>query len=316
MAVDGTAHHVPLVNDGERAARGTSRVALVTCRDLPDLDPDDRLLVAPLRAAGCAVDGVAWDAPDVDWAGYDLAVLRSTWDYAPRRAEFLAWAAAVPALANPVDVLDWNTDKRYLRDLAAAGLPVVETAFVEPGADEGWFVHGRELVVKPAVGAGSLDTGRYRLRDDAERTLLNAHLARLLEAGRTAMIQPYLRGVDEAGETSLLYVAGPDGLAYSHAARKGPMLDGPATSVSGLFKEERISAREPSAAERAVAERVLAAVPGGSGRLLYARVDLIPDDDGNPVLLELELTEPSMFLGYATGAAERFAAAIASRAGA
>jgi glutathione synthase/RimK-type ligase-like ATP-grasp enzyme len=302
-------------NDERGAARERSRVALVTCGDLPDLDPDDRLLFAPLGAAGVAVDAVAWDAADVDWASYALAVLRSTWDYAPRRDEFLAWAAGVPALANPVDVLRWNTDKRYLRELAGAGLPVVETTFVEPGGEEGWFVNGRELVLKPAVGAGSLDTGRYRLRDDDERRLFDEHLRRLLDAGRTAMIQPYLPAVEEAGETSLLFVAGPDGLAYSHAARKGPMLSGPATAVAGLFKEEEMSAREPSAAERTVAERVLTAVPGGTDRLLYARVDLIPDDDGNPVLLELELTEPSMFLGYATGAAERFAAAIVSRAG-
>jgi glutathione synthase/RimK-type ligase-like ATP-grasp enzyme len=320
VAVDGAAHAVPVTafTDNERRAtrEATSRVALVTCAGLPDLDPDDRLLLEPLRAAGVAVDGVVWDDPTTDWSAYDLAVLRSTWDYAPRRAEFLDWAGSVPALANPADVVAWNTDKRYLRDLAGTGVPVVETAFVEPERAASWAVWGGEVVVKPAVGAGSLDTGRYRADDADERALLDAHVGRLVDAGRTVMIQPYLGAVDTAGETALLFVAGPGGLAYSHAARKGPMLTGPAAAVEGLYKEEEITAREPSDAERAVAERALAAVPGGTDRLLYARVDLIPDDDGHPVLLELELTEPSMFLGYATGAAERFAAAIASRAGA
>ena len=240
-------------------------------------------------------------------------VLRSTWDYAGRRDAFLAWAAGVPALVNPIDVVTWNTDKRYLRDLTDAGVPVVETTWVEPD-DEGWFVHGRELVVKPAVGAGSRDTGRYRLRDADENRLFGAHLRRLLGQGRTVMLQPYLSAIDTVGETALLFVAGPDGLAYSHAARKGPLLTGPDLQDVGLFKEEEIRPREASPREREVAERALAAVPGGPDRLLYARVDLIPDDNGDPVLLELELTEPSMFLGYATGAPERFAAAIASRA--
>jgi hypothetical protein len=317
VAVDGAAQPVPLsVTSSEsdrRAARGSSRVALVTCRDLPDLDPDDRLLLAPLRAAGVAVDPVAWDDPATDWATYDLAVLRSAWDYAPRRDEFVAWARGVPALANPAEVVAWNTDKRYLRDLADAGVPVVPTTWVAPG-DEGWSADGTELVVKPTVGAGSLGAGRYRVRDPRESELFGAHLSRLLAAGRTAMIQPYLRAVDTAGETALLYVAGRDGLAYSHAVRKGPMLTGPEAAVAGLYKEESITARTPSAAELAVGERALAAIPGGTDRLLYARVDLIPDDDGTVVLLELELTEPSMFLAHADGAAERFAAAIAAAA--
>jgi glutathione synthase/RimK-type ligase-like ATP-grasp enzyme len=316
VAVDGPAHPVPLrVAPSEpirRAAREPSRVALVTCGELPDLDPDDRLLLAPLAAAGIAAEAAVWDDPHVDWAGYDLAVLRSTWDYPPRRDEFVAWARRVPALANPADVVAWNTDKRYLGELAAAGVPVVPTTYVEPGA--GWFAYGTELVVKPTVGAGSLGAGRYKVRDAEEGRLFDEHLSRLLAAGRTAMLQPYLRGVDTAGETSLLYLAGPGGLAFSHAARKGPMLTGPEEAVAGLFKEETITPREPSAEELAVGERALAAVPGGSGRLLYARVDVVPDDDGRTVLLELELTEPSLFLGQAAGAAHRFADAIAARA--
>jgi hypothetical protein len=289
------------------ATRATSRVAFVTCAQLPGLDPDDLLVTAPLAAAGLAVTPAVWDDPAVDWAAFDLVVVRSTWDYAGRREEFVRWAAEVPRLANPGVVLAWNTDKRYLRDLAAAGAPVVPTSWVEPGDD--WVPDpAGEVVVKPAVSVGSVDTGRYDLADPDQRDLAVGQVARLQGAGKLVMVQPYLAAVDHHGETSLLWLGG----RYSHAIRKGPMLTGPDVGVDGLYREEDVSAREPSAAERAAAERVLAGVPFDPAALLYARVDLVPGPDGAPVLLELELTEPSLFLGTAPGAPERFAAAIAA----
>lgn len=296
------------MNDRLAATRAHARVALVTCVDFADLEADDRLLLAPLAARGVHAEPVAWDA-DVDWSRYELAILRSPWDYVPRRDEFVAWAVGVPRLLNPADIVAWNTDKRYLAELADAGVPVVPTTWVTPG--ETWSPPADgEYVVKPAVSAGSKDTGRYDLADEEHRRLAAAHVARLQAAGRLVMVQPYLAAVDTVGETALIYFAGPAGLAYSHAIRKGPMLTGPDTCVAGLYKEEKIEARTPTAAERAAAERVLAAVPGGSGGLLYARVDLIPGPDGTPLLVELELTEPSLFLGYSAGAAERFADAV------
>jgi len=316
MAVDGPAHPVALSTTSEAlttsttelaATREISRVALVTCSRLPDLDPDDRLLLDPLRARGVTADVVAWDDPAADWAAYDLVVLRSAWDYAPRRDAFVAWAAGVTTLANPADVVTWNTDKRYLRDLAKAGVPVIPTTFVEPGG--GWFAPGTDVVVKPAIGAGSVDAGRYELAAGPEA--FEAHVRRLLDAGRTVMLQPFQRAIQEAGETALVYFDGGEGLRFSHAARKGAMLTGPDEGVTGLYKEERIDPAEASAAQRAVAERALDAVPGGRDRLLYARVDLVPDDSGAPTLIELELAEPSLFLGQAAGAAERFADAVA-----
>ncbi|MDG4796703.1 hypothetical protein [Micromonospora sp. WMMD1082] len=298
------------MTDHHQPARGKPRVALVTCTELADLDADDRLVLDPLTARGIAAEAVVWDDPGVDWAGYDLAVLRSPWDYMSRRDEFVAWAGRVPRLVNPADVVRWNTDKRYLDELCAAGVPTVPTGWVLPGepwqppADRG------EYVVKPAVSAGSQDTGRYDLADPEHRQLAVAHVRRLGAAGRVTMIQPYLSAVDTAGETALLYFAGPQGLAFSHAIRKGPMLTGPDEGVAGLYKVEEITARTAQPAQLAVAEKTLAAVPGGSGRLLYARVDLIPGPDGAPVLVELELTEPSLFLGHADGAPDRLADAI------
>ncbi|MFF5172242.1 RimK family alpha-L-glutamate ligase [Micromonospora sp. NPDC000089] len=294
----------------QEAARGRPRVALVTCDRLADLDPDDRLVLAPLADRGVPADVAVWDDPTVDWAAYDLVVLRSPWDYALRRDEFVAWADSVPRLANPADVVRWNTDKRYLGELSAAGVPTVPTSWVLPGASWTPPADAGEYVIKPAVSAGSQDTGRYDLADPAHRELALAHVGRLSAAGRVTMVQPYLSAVDTAGETALLHLAGPDGLAYSHAIRKGPMLDGPDLGVDGLYKPEEISARQATDDQLEVARRVLAAVPGGTERLLYARVDLIPGPDGTPVLVELELTEPSLFLGWADGAPDRLADAI------
>ena len=285
-------------------------MALVTCDIFPDLWDDDFPLRDALRSRGVTVDAVRWDDDTVDWAAYHLSVIRSTWDYVARRDAFVAWARQVPRLVNPAGVVAWNTDKRYLSDLAAAGVPVTPTAYVAPGS--AWTPpEAGEWVVKPTISAGSQDTGRYTLPDQGP--LAVAHVERLTAAGRTAMIQPYLAAVDTAGETALLCT--PDGtgsLTYSHAIRKGAMLTGP--DVGDIDPgSENITPRTPSAAELKIAELALAAIPGGTKHLLYARVDMIPGPDGEPLLVELELTEPSLFLlGNATAAA-RLADAILAR---
>jgi hypothetical protein len=302
-----------------------TRVGLATCAGFPDLDDDDRLLLPELASRGITGIPVVWDDPDVDWAALPLVVLRNTWDYAERRAEFLDWlgrVASVTDLLNPLDVVVWNTDKRYLRDLADVGLPVVDTVFLEPPASgsgedldavaSGWVppAGAAQFVVKPAVSAGSRDTVRYLAGESLDAA--RAHLRRLLGDGRVVMVQPYLDAVDTVGETALLFVDG----EFSHAIRKGPLLQEPgvqASTVAGLFVAEQIDSRQASAAEREIAEQVLAAVPGGADRLLYARVDLIPGSDGWPRLLELELTEPSLFLAHGGSAAEHLAAAIDMR---
>ncbi|MBB4694186.1 ATP-grasp domain-containing protein [Paractinoplanes abujensis] len=294
------------------ATRDHSRVALVTCDLFPDLWDDDHPLRDALRGRGLEVDAVRWDDPAADWATYDLAVIRSPWDYVPRRDQFIAWAHSVPRLLNPAGVLEWNTDKRYLSRLAQAGLPVTPTGFVAPG--QAWTPPTTgEWVVKPTVSAGSQDTGRYRL--PAQRELAEAHVARLTAAGRTAMVQPYLTAVDDLGETALIYLPDATGaLTFSHAIRKGPMLTGPDEGTIDPGSEQ-IDPRTPSAAERRTADRVLGHIPGGAERLLYARVDLIPGPDGEPLLVELELAEPSLFLreGETAGATHRLAEAITSR---
>ena len=283
------------------------RVALATAAARPELDEDGPALLAALAAVGIEAHVEIWDDPTVVWGSYDRVVVRSVWDYIGRPAEFLRWAddvAAVTSLHNPAAVLRWNTDKTYLRDLAVAGVAVVPTVFLPPGSP--LPPTSGEYVLKPTVSAGSDETARY---GDGERDTAEEHLARLHAAGRTAMLQPYLRSVDSDGETAVLYLGG----AFSHGVRKGQILfAGQGVQAMILDKDEReqIVARTPSEAEHALASAALAAVPGGGADLLYARVDLVLDDAGAPLVLEVELAEPSLFLLHAPGAAERFAAAL------
>lgn len=272
------------------------RIALATSAEFPDLDEDGPALVKALADRDVAAEPAVWTDAATDWSAYDLVVVRATWDYAPRRDEFLAWVRRVESvtrIANPAQVLEWNTDKTYLRTLADAGLPVVPTDWLVPGDVFAPPVQG-EYVVKPAVSAGSKDTNRYCAGEHDE--LAVTHASGLLAAGRTVMVQPYLHEVDEAGETALLFFGG----VFSHAVRKGPLLTPAMEPVTGAYKEEEMSPREPTAREREVAEAVLdtlaTAAPASRDHLAYARVDLVPDHDGEPTLLELELTEPSMFL--------------------
>lgn len=291
------------------------RIALATVAQGWAEDDDAPALVAALEAAGAWAGPAEWDDPAVDWAAFDLVVVRSTWDYAERPDEFVAWAHRVGSLTtliNPPAVLEWNIDKRYLGALAARGCRVVPTAFVGPGEDPAPVVEGMppgEVVVKPTISAGSKDTVRHpaERRDDAV-----AHARSLLAAGRSVMVQPYLPAVDRVGETGMVYLDG----ELSHAFRKGPLLTPGGEPVEGLFAREEIEPRAAAADERAVAEDVLAAAVAelGVDRLAYARVDLLRDADDRPVLLELELTEPSFFLETDPGAAARAAECFVAHA--
>jgi hypothetical protein len=278
-------------------------VAFATCREYAYLDPDDRLLLAPLAALGVTVEAAIWDDPSVAWDRFEAVILRSTWDYADAYEAFLAWARAVPRLINPFEVVAWNTDKAYLLELEAAGIPTVPTAFAGPG--EPWQIPDAwpEVVIKPTTSAGSRDTARY-VRADPR---VGEHIARLQAAGRTAMLQPYRHEVEEAGETGLIYAAG----VFSHAFRKGPLLTPDGRMTDGLFAPEEIAPREPTAAEFEVGRQAMRFVSGRFGTPVYARVDLLP----GPMIIEVELTEPSLYLAYGPGSPERFASAIAAAVG-
>jgi O-ureido-D-serine cyclo-ligase len=293
------------------------RIALVTAIAAYSLDEDLQPLQEALHAAGIPAQVLAWDDDTVSWSRFDLALLRSPWDYTHRLEEFLAWAARTSTqtrLLNPLDVIGHNTDKHYLGQLAAQGLRVVPSRYIEPGeraADKldaflAEFADAAEFVAKPCVGAGSRDAQRYAR---AQSLAARAHVERLQAQGRSVLLQPYLASVDSAGETALVFFDG----EFSHAIRKGPLLQRDAGPTRALFAPEKITARTPGADELALARAVLAAMPGAA--LAYARVDLVRDADDAPCLLELELTEPSLFFRYCDGAADRFVAVLARRLG-
>jgi glutathione synthase/RimK-type ligase-like ATP-grasp enzyme len=271
------------------------KIAYVTY-DGPDDDRD--VVLAYWQGAGIEGAAVRWDDPSADWGSFDAAVVRSTWNYVDRRQEFVDWAyttAGVTRLLNPASVLERNTDKTYLRDLAALGIPTVPTHWIGPG-DEANLPSWEEYVVKPTVSAGARDT--IRTSDPAEA---GRHAEMIVAKGRVAMVQPYLHMVEDEGELSLLYFGG----RFSHAVRRDAML----AAGTRPPRANHIGAdlRDPTPDQTAIAEKVLGEIPES---LLYARVDLVRLPDGTPALMELELTEPYFYLAFAPGSPERLTEAL------
>jgi hypothetical protein len=263
------------------------RIVLAGCRALVEGDGDDAGLVGALRSRGLHARWLAWDDPVTERA--DVVVLRATWDYIDRLDEFLAWTRRVPNLLNAPDVVAWNTDKHYLADLAAAGVPTVPSQFFAPG--ESLILDGDEVVVKPAVGAGSVGAQRFTDPDAARE-----HAATLQHAGRTVLVQPYDPRITD-GETAMVFLSG----EQSHAFTKGPILPPPGHRPefddSGTYAEESLCSAEPDFELWDVGHAALAAAAAHLGiavsEFLYARVDVI-GGRRDPRLLELELVEPSL----------------------
>jgi len=275
----------------ERAAE----VALVTCADERYQEPEVHVAADALRAAGVSTDVVSWDE-DRDWGAYELVVVRTPWDYFDRVTQFLDWAARVEretSLVNPADVLRWNSHKGYLAEFTAKSVPTVPTRLV-PGpstdvADQIREVPWEEIVVKPAVDGGARHAWRG-LRDDPS---LSRVAERLTEHG-DVVVQPFVPAIVD-GERSLVFLGG----RFSHAVRKVPK--------AGDYRSQRhLGGREvdhePDSAELQVALAAMAAAPG---RLTYARVDLV-DWEGAPVLIELEVIEPDLFLRDVPERVDRF----------
>jgi glutathione synthase/RimK-type ligase-like ATP-grasp enzyme len=265
-------------------------------------DPDAPALVAALADVGVTARTVAWSDPVADWAGFGATVIRSTWDYPLAHEAFLQWAAGVPNLHNPAPVVAWNADKRYLDDLARAGVPTIPTSYADAGADAR-FPAG-EVVVKPTVAGGSRGASRF---GPEEHDAARAHVDAIRALGLTSMVQPFVGSVEAAGETDVVVLDG----VVSHAVRKrAPLGLDPSAEPTGPLAVERC---EPDRAQLAVVAAALGAVPH-DGPLCYARVDLVALDDG-PAVIEVELIEPFLFLAHEPTAAARLAAAVAARLG-
>ncbi|HEX2687389.1 MAG TPA: hypothetical protein VHN14_12270 [Kofleriaceae bacterium] len=267
---------------------------VATCQTLPEPDLDEAPLAAALTAGGFSAELCGWDDPAVDWDAPIPTILRSTWNYPLALDAFVAWidrASAAAPLFNPPDVVRGNLHKRYLLALAARGVPVVPTTLVERGETlELAAIDAPSIVIKPEIGAGSLGTRRFATSDPAART----HLAALTAQG-AALVQPYIASVDTYGERSLVWIDG----ELSHAIRKTPRFLGDSEHVSGPFPITED--------ERAVA---LAALAPLADRILYGRVDLARDAAGRPMVMEIELVEPSLFFAHQPGSAERYVAAL------
>lgn len=285
-------------------------IAIATCAEHAALDDEGRMLLDALRGLGADAQPAVWsEAPPGGWERFDLVVLRSTWDYTFALPRFLAWSRAVGAgrLLNPPDVVAWNADKRYLADLARAGVATIATEHLPPGAP--FTPPPGRFVVKPTVAGGARGAQVF---DEERHAQAREHVARLHAAGADLLVQPYLDAVDGGeGETALVFIDG----KLSHAMRKGPLLalDLPAVEV-GYRAEQMSVVAEPAPDVVALSHRALGAVyERFGGPLLYARVDVLRDAGGEPAVLELELLEPSLFLDYAPGSAEVLAHAILAR---
>jgi glutathione synthase/RimK-type ligase-like ATP-grasp enzyme len=278
------------------------RIAIATSfSDDVNLDPDAELLLDALIDVGIEGSMCVWDDPLIHWNDFELTVIRSTRDYTRDREGFLAWARRIERLLNPYPIIEYSTDKHYLRDLAIRSHRIVPSTFCDVG-DEPVFPNSR-FVVKPSVGASSIDADKYD-RDDRERAL--AHVRRLHASGRDAMIQPYVESIDDDGELALVFIDG----NFSHAMTKGAMLTTAADDRDALFRREQMSVASAESDAVTFAEAVLDEEEFRG--ILYARVDLVKVSEGWAIM-ELELVEPSLFLADDERAPRRLAEAIRAR---
>ena len=286
-------------------------VALVSCAEARHRDIDLDPIVRALADRGCVAEIVDWDDNDQDWSRFAAAIIRSPLEYHKRYDEFLPWAQRVSTqtqLFNSAEVIAWNTDKLYLREMAADGIPLIPTHFVEDEdqlADLAKVLDG-DIVVKPTVSAGSNNTERHV--HNAHAAL--SHIKDVLAMGKNVMVQPYQKFIDERGETGLVYFNG----EFSHAFRKGPILKDGTKETNGLFVVEDIRPRRASREERELGDSVIDYIHRIFGaHMLYARVDVVRGSGGYPVLMELEMTEPSFFFHTSPDSATRFASAVLAR---
>jgi glutathione synthase/RimK-type ligase-like ATP-grasp enzyme len=288
----------------------TPEIALVTASQMPKPDLDTGLLIEALARIGVHAAIMPWDDA-IQWTHIPLVVVRTPWDYTRRFEAFMAWAGRVDRetrLLNPFPLVRWNGHKSYMLDLDAKGVPIVPTTLFRandlPAPERLSAMAASELVVKPAIGAGA--NGAMKARKDDPR--LAPHLAEILQS-KDALAQPFVPSVAENGEVSLVFFGG----RYSHAIRKLP--------AKGDFRVQdqhggTLHPHEPTARELAVGMAALAAAPTSAA---YARVDLV-EWEGNPVIMELEMIEPELFLRRSPEGLQRFAqvlkSALAGQAGA
>ena len=285
-------------------------IALVTTQVTRGHDHDLDILTAALDAADQQWQIVNWDDASIDWSRFSIAVLRSTWDYYARLNEFVAWVDRVSTqtqLQNPSDIVRWNVDKRYLQEISANGIPVMTTTFISQSSDITPELIAQDVIIKPVVSAGSNNTARHR--EDAVSA--RAQLDHILASGGVAMVQPYSPTIDSVGETGLVYLGG----KFSHAFGKDAVFGDAEQVHNGVHVQEVITARTASANEHLLGDAVIKFLINKFGVTpLYARIDMVTNIDGVPEIMEVELTEPSLYLHLDAGSPGRAASALANAA--
>jgi hypothetical protein len=289
-------------------------VAIATCTALPPQFTDDLQIAEALAERAVSAIRIPWDDPGTEWSAFEAVVIRSTWDYAGRRGEFLRWCDSIgPSLHNRSALVRWSSDKRYLADLAAAGIPVVETEFVAPGEE---IALAGEIVVKPTVSAGGRDSGRFGA---ATHDLARELIGKIHASGRTAMVQPFHPTVDSVGETAVLCIDGEP----MHTLRKravlrpdevAPVRDDALGAAEVMYDPGLVTADVADEDELDLAAQVVGEVRRRFDYLpLYARFDMIRDRIGAPILLELEAIEPNFYLDQVPSTTAIVAEAIVNR---
>jgi glutathione synthase/RimK-type ligase-like ATP-grasp enzyme len=275
------------------------RCCFLSMDDMAGYVSDDELAIEPLTSLGWHVETVSWRETGVDWGRFDLVVIRTTWDYQKYPDEFIATLERIDTatrLENSLDVVRWNLDKRYLRELDSRGVRIVPTIWdgvYDKSSFDQWLaeLETDEVIIKPTVSATAQNT--FRL------THFDEELTAIFEQ-RPFIVQPFLRTVIDEGEYSLFFFKS----ELSHTILKSPKL--------GDFRVQEehgglITETQPSEKLLDAARKVIRAIDQG---LLYARVDLVRDHDDEFALMELELIEPALYLRMNADAPQRFAVAI------
>jgi glutathione synthase/RimK-type ligase-like ATP-grasp enzyme len=286
----------------------TRRIALVTCDAVPGLFEEEAQLLPLLAAEGFEARAVSWSDPHAQWNSFDLVVLRSTWDYFERFAEFERWLSRLErggvALQNPLSLVRWNTDKRYLQQLAARGVRIIPTRFVQQGdraalvqllEEERWG----QAILKPAVSGNAYRTVRIAAGDGARH---QEALDTILQSG-AALVQPFVDEVLTDGEHSLFFFDG----RFSHAVQKVPRAGDFRVQVAYGSTVRRV---DPDPQLIGTALQIIAALPAAP---LYVRIDGVRREAGF-ALMEVEAIEPYLFLAWAPEAIPRYVAAVARAA--
>jgi len=283
------------------------RLAIASSRQFPTVHPDDVHLVATLERLGVQATVCVWNDPQVEWTAFDVVLIRTIWDYFEHYAAFRGWLDMLDRLdvitINDTKTLRWNSDKRYLLDLEREGVPIIPTHVAHGGGLQHVLssMPGRDVVIKPTVSGGAWHTVRGKTGTPACQQAIDA-----LPKHLDYLAQPFVPEIASEGEWSLMFFDN----TFSHAVLKRP------TAGDYRVQEQHGGRTAPATPDdsivHAAGKTLLATAALGYRDLAYARVDGVMVN-GQFLVMELEVIEPSLFLSGNPDAAERFAQHLVER---